>query len=217
MENIILLAPPAAGKGTQSKLLVSKYHIPHISTGDLLRNASLENNELGMKLKNILESGQLVDDNMVLELLQNRIKQNDCQNGFILDGFPRTVNQAIKYIEMMESLNKTIGNVIFLNVPKEITKNRILGRLSCSNCGEVYNEIYNKPKTIGKCDKCNGDLVKRKDDNDITFEQRYKVYEEETYPLIDFFNKRNVLFTIDSVSKEETFEKIKQIVEGTYD
>lgn len=215
MQNIILIAPPAAGKGTQSKLLADKYQIPHISTGDLLRNASKEDSEMGNLIRSTIEKGLLVTDEIVLELLERRISNEDCMNGFILDGFPRSINQANKYIEILNKLNMKVGDVIFLDVPKETTRKRIVGRLSCTTCGSVYNDQFedSKPKKFGTCDKCNGPLSKRADDNDETFEERYKVYLNETYPLIEFFTKLGVLYTVGSgISKERTFDEINKII-----
>ena len=215
MRNIILIAPPAAGKGTQSKLISEKYNIPHISTGDLLRTAASSSSEIGNIIRQTIESGNLVDDAIVLKLLEHRISQPDCSNGFILDGFPRNINQAEEYLKILEKLNKPLGDVIFLNVPKETTRKRIVGRLSCPECGAVYNDQFedSKPKRFGTCDKCNGALSKRKDDNDETFEERYKVYENETYPLINFFTTKGCLFTVGSgISKERTFSEIEKII-----
>lgn len=221
MRNIILIAPPAAGKGTQSKLISEKYNIPHISTGDLLRLEVSKQSILGEQIKNIMETGNLVGDDIVLKLLENRITEPDCNNGFILDGFPRNLNQANEYLNMLNRLNKPIGDVIYLNVPKETTRKRIVGRLYCPKCGAIYNDQFedSKPKLFGTCDSCNNALAKRADDNDATFEERYKVYENETYPLIEFFTNKGCLYTIYSgISKERTFEEIEKLINrGNYD
>ena len=168
MQDIILIAPPAAGKGTQAKLLSAKYHIPHISTGDLLRKAVNDQTELGNMVKETMESGQLVSDDIVLQLLEKRITEADCQNGYILDGFPRTVNQAQSYLQLLAKLNRPLGDIIYLDASKEVIKTRIIGRLSCPACGAVYNDLVedNKPKKFGTCDLCNGPLSKRNDDNE---------------------------------------------------
>lgn len=210
--NIILIAPPAAGKGTQAKLLSSKYHIPHISTGDLLRAAT---GELGDIVKKTMESGALVSDDLVLKLLEERITKEDCQNGFILDGFPRNVSQAESYMNLLEKLNKPLGYVIYLDASKEITQKRIVGRLSCPTCGAVYNDQIDesKPKKFGTCDKCNGPLSKRSDDNLETFEKRYQTFMNETYPLVNYFRSKGKLFTIGSgISKERTLNEIEKII-----
>ena len=212
MRDIILIAPPAAGKGTQAKLLSSKYQIPHISTGDLLRAAT---GELGDIVKKTMESGSLVSDDLVLKLLEERISKEDCQNGYILDGFPRNISQAESYIKLLEKLNKPLGDVIYLDASKEVTQKRIVGRLSCPTCGAVYNDQIddNKPKKFGTCDICNGPLTKRSDDNLETFEKRYQTYINETYPLIDYFRNKGKLFTIGSgISKERTLNEIEKII-----
>lgn len=216
MRSIILIAPPAAGKGTQSKLLTEKYQIPHISTGDLLRNISKENSELGILVKSMMESGKLVDDEIVLQLLEKRITESDCQNGYILDGFPRNVKQANNYMSLLHKLGKPLGDVIYLDLPKETAKKRIVGRLSCSNSGSVYNDQFedSKPKHFGTCDKCGSALSKRQDDNDETFENRFETFEEQTKPLLEYFRQNGNLFVVGSgISKERTFSEIQKIVE----
>lgn len=215
MQDIILIAPPAAGKGTQAKLLSSKYRIPHISTGDLLRKAISDQTELGNMVKETMENGQLVSDDIVLQLLEKRITEPDCQNGYILDGFPRTVNQAQSYLQLLEKLNRPLGDIIYLDASKEVIKTRIIGRLSCPACGAVYNDLVedNKPKKFGTCDLCNGPLSKRSDDNEETFEKRYDAFMKETYPLLDYFRKVGHLFTVGSgISKERTFSEIEKII-----
>ena len=212
MRDIILIAPPAAGKGTQAKLLSSKYQIPHISTGDLLRAAT---GELGDIVKKTMESGALVSDDLVLKLLEERITKEDCQNGYILDGFPRNVSQAESYMKLLEKLNKPLGDVIYLDASKEVTQKRIVGRLTCPTCGAVYNDQIDesKPKKFGTCDKCNGPLSKRSDDNLETFEKRYQTFINETYPLVNYFRSKGKLFTIGSgISKERTLSEIEKII-----
>ena len=212
MRDIILIAPPAAGKGTQAKLLSSKYQIPHISTGDLLRAAT---GELGDIVKKTMESGALVSDDLVLKFLEERITKEDCQNGYILDGFPRNVSQAESYMKLLEKLNKPLGDVIYLDASKEITQKRIVGRLSCPTCGAVYNDQIDesKPKKFGTCDKCNGPLSKRSDDNLETFEKRYQTFMNETYPLLNYFKNKGKLFTVGSgISKERTLSEIEKII-----
>lgn len=215
MKNIILIAPPAAGKGTQSQMICEKYQIPHISTGDLLRSETKKETELGKLIQSKMNNGELVTDDIVIELLSNRIKQPDCLNGYVLDGFPRNVSQAIKYLEMLDKSNLPLGDVIYLDLPKETAKKRIIGRLSCSNCGAVYNDQIDesKPLKFGICDKCNNTLSKREDDNEETFNKRYDTYINETYPLISFFENKGLLFKIDSsISVERTFNEIENII-----
>ena len=215
MKDIILIAPPAAGKGTQSKLLQEKYHIPHISTGDLLRAATKEQSELGDIIRKTIETGALVSDDIVLRLLEERISKDDCKNGYILDGFPRNINQAEKYLELLNKLNRPLGDVIYLDASKDVTKKRIIGRLSCPTCGAVYNDQIedNKPKMFGTCDICHGALSKRDDDNEETFEKRYQTFMKETYPLVNYFRSKGCLFTVGSgISKERTFSEIEKII-----
>lgn len=214
MRSVILIAPPAAGKGTQSKLLSNKYNLPHISTGDLLRNVD-KDSEIGRQIQGVMKSGSLVSDDIVMNLLEERISQPDCANGYILDGFPRNIAQAEKYLELLKKLNKPLGDVIYLDLPRETARKRIVGRLSCPNCGTVYNDQFedSKPIHFGTCDKCSGALSKRDDDNDDTFNARYNVYETETKPLLHFFESKGLLFTVGSgISKERTFSEIEKII-----
>lgn len=198
MKSIIFIAPPAAGKGTQSKLVSEKYNIPHISTGDLLRNVINDDSDLSRQIKALMEKGSLVGDDIILNLLENRLKQDDCMNGYILDGFPRNTNQAVEYENLLEKLNKDLGLVILLDLDKEIAKSRIVGRLSCKKCGSVYNEMIDamQPKKTGFCDKCDLELSKRSDDNLETFEERYNTYLKETQPLIDYYEKKGTYITL---------------------
>ena len=215
MRNIILIAPPAAGKGTQAKLLSSKYNIPHISIGYLLRQSATEQSEMGILIKQTIEAGALVPDNIVLNLLEKRIQEPDCNNGYILDGFPRNINQAESYLKILQNLNKQLGDVILLNIPKETAKKRIIGRLSCTECGAVYNDQFEetKPKRFGTCDLCNGSLTRRSDDKEKTFEDRYHIYENQTYPLVNYFGNKGLLFTVGSgISKERTFNEIEKVI-----
>lgn len=216
MKNIILIAPPAAGKGTQAKLLCDKYNLVHISTGDLLRSALNNNDSLSLKIKEIMSSGKLVSDDIVLDLLFNKLEKLENTNGFILDGFPRNINQAKLYLDLVNKFNYDL-KVIYINVPLNVLQNRILGRSFCLNCGNSYNEFIDdlKPKVDGVCDKCGTTLIKREDDNVQTFEKRYDEYIKETYPLIEFFDNINVLNEVsgeDTVS--EIFSKISAIIDG---
>lgn len=215
MKNIIFIAPPAAGKGTQSELLCEKYGLSHISTGDLLREESRKDTEMGIYIKEQIASGNLIDDSIIIELLKNKMK--DIGNkGCILDGFPRTVVQAKAYDELLSSLNLDLGYVIVIDVDKEILKNRIVGRISCPKCGNVYNELVeeSKPKHAGFCDNCNIELIKRSDDNAESFENRYNTYLKSTAPLVDYYITKNCLYHVDgNVSKYQTFENILSILE----
>lgn len=216
MESIIFIAPPAAGKGTQSKLICDKYHVPHISTGDLLRDASSIENERGKYIKEQMRLGTLVSDELILELLDERLKEKDCDHGYVLDGFPRNLDQAIAYEKILEKQNKKLGIVIFLNVKKEVACSRIEGRISCLACGSVYNKSIDedKPKKEGICDYCGSLLIKRQDDNIATFEVRYDTYLEKINPLLQYYQKKNILYYVESENKQETFVKILEILEG---
>lgn len=211
MKSIIFIAPPAAGKGTQSTLIKNKYGLPHISTGDLLRKAALENPEI----KNELSLGHLIQDEVTLDLLKKRIKETDCNNGYILDGFPRNLFQAQAYEKILEELNKPLGVVIVLELDKENAKKRIIGRLSCPSCGAIYNDMLADmlPEQLGICDQCGSTLLKRSDDNAETFETRYQTYLSQTAPLIDYYQKKHSLYYVNSgINKEYTFDQIEKII-----
>lgn len=217
MKNIIFIAPPSAGKGTISKMLTDTYQMAHISTGDLLRDATNSESEIGNYIKNQMQSGALVSDEIILDLLKNRIRKDDCNDGYILDGFPRNVEQAIAYDNILKELNKDLGYVFLLDVDKELAKKRIVGRISCPQCGTIYNAYMEetKPKKDGICDKCNISLVKRDDDNEETFEKRFTTYLEKTEPLINYYKEKGVLYTIPAnCGKESTFAAIKKVLFG---
>lgn len=212
MKNIILIAAPAAGKGTLSDLLVKKYDYLHISTGDLLREVSKETTELGQKIAKMLKNGELVTDEIVFELLENKLRQVD--KPYILDGFPRTLNQAYKYDELIQKLNKDLGIVVVLNCDYEILKKRIVGRYLCKDCGSIYNTLtgVNTPKQEGICDNCGGELYKRSDDNEESFKTRYETYLEKTKPLIDFYEKKGNLYYIDSQTTDTMLKEIEDLL-----
>ena len=213
--NIIFVAPPAAGKGTQSALLVEKYGLAHISTGDLLRDEVASGSELGLSLKEKMSSGQLISDDIVLNLLKNRLLQDDVKKGFILDGYPRNLNQANTLDNMLEELNMKIDHVLYLNMDKELAMHRALGRLSCPNCGAGYNkyEEVMKPKVDGKCDHCESELECRTDDNEETFNTRFDTYLDNTQPLLDYYKEKNLLNVIDnSGTPTETFNRIEEVI-----
>lgn len=215
MNSIILIAPPAGGKGTQANLIKNEYHIPHISTGDLLRGASNDTGSKSLLIKELQKKGELVPDEIVLELLEERINESDCNNGYILDGFPRNLNQAYAYEEMLKKNNKDLGIVVLLNLDKEIAKQRVINRYTCPDCGTVYNSVIEElmPKNQGKCDVCNGPLVHRSDDTEETYDKRYIEYLDKTAPLIEYYREKNVLYEIDSsIGKIKTFEEIKKIL-----
>ena len=212
--NIILIAPPAGGKGTQSELLCSKYNIAHISTGDLLR-AEVENGNT--ELKKIMDTGMLVSDEIIFDLIKKRISSNDTINGYLLDGFPRNIEQAKTYDKILNELNKDIGYVIELDIDPELASKRISGRRSCPKCGATYNIYFDgmKPSVENVCDKCGSTLTKRDDDNEETYKTRYNTYLEKTKPLIDYYRNSGVLYVVDANgTPEETFKNIEDIVRG---
>ena len=215
MKNIIFIAPPAAGKGTQSAILEKKYNLRHISTGDILREEAKKDTELGRYIAEVLSSGGLVKDDVTYTLLQNRLSEDDCKNGYVLDGFPRNIEQAYKYDEILEKLNQQLGYVIKLDIDEETLEKRITGRRICENCKTVYNinSLEEKPKEESICDKCGGRLYQRNDDNITSFKNRYKVYVEKTKPLLDYYAKKGILYVIngnDSVS--EIAKKIDKVL-----
>ncbi len=211
--NLILLGPPGGGKGTQAKRIVEKYGIPQISTGDILRDAVAKGTELGKKAKEYMDRGELVPDEVVIGIVRERLSQPDCEKGFILDGFPRTIKQAEALDEILEEMNKKIDAVIDIEVPDEEIIKRIVYRRTCKNCGAVYNLIYSPPKEDNKCDKCGGELYQRDDDKEETVKERLRVYKEQTQPLIDYYKNKGVLYTVDGTkSIDEVWSQIEDIL-----
>ena len=212
--NITLIAPPAAGKGTQAKKISKEYGIPHISTGDLLRKINDEN------LHQSLKKGQFASDKLVTNLLKERLKQTDCQNGFVLDGYPRNLKQAKMYNQILAELNIPLGYIIVLDLDKEIAKKRIIGRKVCPNCGAVFNDLLedSKPKQKDVCDNCQNTLVKREDDNENTFETRFQIYMKQTEPIINYYEQNHQVYHVNSgINSDYTFNEIKKIIGGLYD
>lgn len=190
----ILLGPPAAGKGTQSTNLSEHYSIPAISTGSIIRNNISEGTELGNKAKSYIDAGKLVPDELVIDLVVNRLKEEDCKNGYILDGFPRTVAQA----KAMEELGIYIDKVVEISVPDDEIVKRISGRRNCKDCGTIYHMTDNPSKSGDRCDKCGGELVCRADDTEETVRKRLAVYHEETKPVSDYYEAKGEMIKIDS-------------------
>ncbi len=211
--NLILLGPPGAGKGTQAKKIVEKYGIPHIATGDILRDAVAKGTELGKKAKEYMDRGELVPDDIVIGIVKERLQQPDCEKGFLLDGFPRTLKQAEALDEMLKELGKKIDAVIYIDVPEEEIVKRIVNRRTCRKCGAVYHLIYAPPKEPNKCDKCGGELYQRDDDKEETVRQRFRVYMENTAPLIEYYEKKGLLYRVDGTkSIDEVFAQIEEIL-----
>ena len=215
MKNIIFLAVQGAGKGTFAKKLKEKYGYAHISTGDILRERASVEDELGKKIKDLIDNGIFVPNDIIYEAIEYRITQPDCENGYILDGFPRNLEQAEGYDKLLEKLNKDLGVVINITIDNELLKERIIGRRICKDCGAIYN-VYNpefKPKVEGVCDKCGGEVYQRADDNEESMNTRIKTYFEVTAPVIEYYNKKGVLKTVDSgKGTEETFKEIENIL-----
>ena len=195
MKNIIFIAPPAAGKGTVSARICDKYNIPHISTGDLLRDEIKNSTKLGLEIKDAMARGEFVSDEVITKLLKKRLSNKDCKKGYILDGYPRNVNQAIVYDKLLEELDFDLGKVILLDIDKDVAMQRALSRLVCSKCGLSYNLLNNElsPVKEGICDSCGSPLKSRSDDNEETFINRFNTYMNETFPLVDYYEKKNNL------------------------
>ena len=193
MLRAVLLGPPGAGKGTQAVKLVEKYNVPHISTGDIFRNNIKEGTELGKKAQEYMNAGKLVPDELVVDLVKSRLLEDDCKNGFLLDGFPRTTFQAEKLDEFLKEHDQTLDIVINFNVSKEILISRLTGRRVCKACGASYHIVNIPPKKEGICDICGAELIQRADDNEETVTNRINVYEEQTAPLIGYYKKAGTL------------------------
>ncbi len=194
---IIMLGAPGAGKGTQAKMLSEKYDIPHISTGDIFRANIKNNTELGKKAKGYMDAGQLVPDELVVDLVVDRIKQQDCFKGFILDGFPRTIPQAEALDYALNNQNEKIDYAVNVDVPDEAIIERMSGRRACVGCGATYHIKYNPTKKPDVCDVCGEKLILREDDKAETVKKRLEVYHEQTQPLIDYYAKKDALLTVD--------------------
>ena len=205
--NIMLFGAPGAGKGTQAKFLIEKYGIPQISTGDILRAAIKEGTPMGLEAKRFMDEGKLVPDSTIIGIIKDRLSQEDCKKGFILDGFPRTIAQAEALEVLMKEMGITLDKVISLNVPDELIVGRVTGRKVCPACGASFHVEFNPPKVEGKCDLCGADLITRKDDNAETVTKRLEEYHSQTAPLFDFYQERGVLVDIDGTKSVEAITK----------
>jgi len=195
--NLMVFGAPGAGKGTQAKFLIEKYDIPQISTGDILRAAIADKTDMGMEAQNFMDEGKLVPDSTIIGIIKDRLAEDDCKKGFILDGFPRTLGQAEALSELMANMKISLDKVISLNVPDELIVGRITGRRVCSSCGASFHVEFNPSKEENVCDYCNSELIIRKDDNAETVKSRLGAYHEQTAPLIDFYTKMNVMIELD--------------------
>jgi adenylate kinase len=214
MLNLILLGPPGAGKGTQAELLIGKYQIPHISTGDIFRAAIKEGTPLGLKAKEYLDGGKLVPDEIVIAIVNERITHADCQNGFLLDGFPRTTPQAEVLDVSLDKLERRLIAVINIQVDSGVLMARLTGRRVCRNCGAVYHKVNKPEKTAGICDHCGGEVYQRSDDSPETVAKRLQVYREQTEPLINYYAAKGLLLTFDGTEPiAGLFGKICKVME----
>ncbi len=210
---IIMLGAPGAGKGTQAKKIAEKYSIPHISTGDIFRANIKNGTELGQKAKTYMDQGLLVPDELVVDLVVDRVNQDDCVNGYVLDGFPRTIPQAEALDKALKELGQKIDYAINVEVPDENIVNRMSGRRACVDCGATYHIAYAPTSKEGICDKCGGGLILRDDDKPETVTKRLAVYHEQTRPLISFYADKHVLYTVDGTQNmEQVFEAITKIL-----
>ncbi len=213
MKNIVFLAPPAAGKGTHSDLLRDKYGYIHISMGELLRNARSTETEIGRKIIEAQDSGGLVENDITFGLLKERLREPDCNNGFIMDGFPRSIEQALEYEKILKELNKDLGIVIYIDIDQDLAMKRTLGRLTCDDCSTIYNKFFDNLEDGAKCGKCGGKLSARSDDNEETFKVRFNTFFEKTQPLIDYYENKGILRKVKAnMDKNVTFSDIDKIV-----
>ena len=204
---LILFGAPGVGKGTQAKLISSKHHIPQISTGEMLRAAVKSQSELGKKAGEIMSRGELVPDDLILEMIKERFGMDDCKNGFILDGFPRTLPQAEGLDKLMHELNLPEFKCIEISVPDQDIISRLVSRRLCSNCGADYNLITNPPPDDMKCIKCGSEIIQRKDDKEETISNRLKVYNDQTAPLKDYYQAKSSFFTVDGRNSIDEVQK----------
>lgn len=213
--NLIMLGAPGAGKGTQAKILADKYDIPHISTGDIFRANIKQETELGIKAKAFMDQGLLVPDELVVDLVADRLKQGDCVNGFILDGFPRTIVQADSLDKVLCEMDDSVTAAVNVDVADAAIIKRMSGRRACLSCGATYHVESLKPSVEGVCDYCGDKLVVRDDDQPETVKKRLRVYHEQTKPLIDFYSKRDKLISVDGTQSIEVIkEQIIRLLEG---
>lgn len=210
---IIMLGAPGAGKGTQAKRIADKWQIPHISTGDIFRANIKNGTELGMEAKKYMDQGLLVPDELTVKILLDRVSREDCQKGYVLDGFPRTIPQAEVLDSALDKLGEKIDYAIDVDVPDDDIVNRMSGRRACLACGATYHIEFAKAKTEGICDRCGKELVLRDDDKPDTVKKRLHVYHEQTQPLIEYYNKKGILKTVDGTKDmEDVFQSIVHIL-----
>ena len=210
---IIMLGAPGAGKGTQAKKIAAKYGLPHISTGDIFLANIKNGTELGKKAKTYMDQGLLVPDELVVDLVVDRVNQDDCENGYVLDGFPRTIPQAEALTEALEKMGQKVDFAIDVNVPDENIVKRMGGRRACVTCGATYHMVYAPTKKEGICDTCGGELILRDDDKPETVQKRLNVYHDQTQPLIDYYTSQGILRTVDgTVDIDDVFRAITEFL-----
>lgn len=213
--NLVLMGLPGAGKGTQAEKIVEKYHIPHISTGDMFRAAIKDGTELGLKAKSFIDKGELVPDEVTIGIVRERLSKPDCQKGFLLDGFPRTVAQAEALENMLSELERPIDYVINVDVDKDILLERLTGRRICTECGATYHLVFNPPSKEGVCDRCGGELYQRADDNEETVQNRLEVNLKQTQPLLSFYEDKGYLRNINGQQDiDKVFADIEELLGG---
>jgi adenylate kinase len=206
---IVLLGAPGAGKGTQAKKLIEKYGMPQISTGDLLRAAVGAGTPLGKEAKSYMDKGELVPDRVVLGMVEERLKQDDCKKGYILDGFPRNTAQAEALDKMLDALGMSLSAALSVDVPFEDLMKRLTGRRTCKACGQMYNIYFKPPAKEGACDKCSGELFQRDDDKEVTIKKRLEVYNAQTAPLIDYYGKKGIVKAVAGTGNiDDIFKKV---------
>ena len=210
---IIMLGAPGAGKGSKASRIAKEYQLPHISTGDIFRANLKEETELGKRAKSFMDKGELVPDDITIAMLLDRIHKEDCKNGYILDGFPRTIPQAEALKEALAKKDEKIDLALDVEASDELIIKRMAGRRTCPACGAIYHIVTLPPKTEGICDRCGADLIQRKDDNEETVKNRLKIYHEVTEPLISYYKKEGILEEIDGAEElDKVFEKVKRII-----
>jgi adenylate kinase len=209
----ILLGPPGAGKGTQAAVIRDRYNVAHISTGDILRSNVKEKTDLGQKARSYMEAGELVPDSLIIEMMRERLSQSDCNRGFLLDGFPRTVSQAEALDSLLEDLDVELDAVILLDVSDEVVVERLSGRRVCRDCGAIYHMKNHPPKKEGICDLCGGELFQRKDDTEEVIRQRLGVYHQQTSPLIEYYRSSGIL---KAVNAEVSSDSVLAVIEDLF-
>nr|4TYP_A Chain A, Adenylate kinase [Bacillus subtilis subsp. subtilis str. 168]4TYP_B Chain B, Adenylate kinase [Bacillus subtilis subsp. subtilis str. 168]4TYP_C Chain C, Adenylate kinase [Bacillus subtilis subsp. subtilis str. 168]4TYP_D Chain D, Adenylate kinase [Bacillus subtilis subsp. subtilis str. 168] len=213
--NIVLMGLPGAGKGTQAEKIVAKYGIPHISTGDMFRAAMKEETPLGLEAKSYIDKGELVPDEVTIGIVRERLSKSDCERGFLLDGFPRTVAQAEALEEILEEMGRKLEHVIHIDVRQEELMERLTGRRICSVCGTTYHLVFNPPKTPGICDKDGGELYQRADDNEETVAKRLEVNMKQMKPLLAFYDSKEVLRNVNGEQDmEKVFKDLRELLQG---